>query len=454
MPSRIAALVLLAILACPPLLGQAPQPIDGTIATVGLQTIYRSDVEMERMRTRLQHGPQAKEPSTCEVLEQYLVNALLLDQATLDSIQVTEKEVEPEVEQRLNAFIRQVGDEKTLEKQYGRSMRDVRRELLTLAIEQRKAQRVRSNIVGKVHVTPSEVREFFTSLPHDSIPMVSERYTYRQLCLLPLASEKAKFEVRERLLALRERILKGERFPTLAVAYSEDRASAIKGGEMGYLPRESFVKPFADAAFALHDGQVSQIVETEYGYHIIQLIGRKGDLVNVRHILLKPNYTPDMLQSTTLRLDSIRTRIVQDSISFEQACATWSNDQDTYRNGGLVPNPYRGGSLLDRESMIPIDYYELKKLQPGEISKPFESRDLKGNVMIKIIKLERIIPSHQMNLELDYADIQELAKRVKEQQLFDEWLTRKQKSVFISIDPQYEHCEFHYPFWRGKFAAQ
>jgi len=454
MPSRIAAFVLLFISACQQLLGQAPAPIDGTIATIGLQTIYRSDVEMELMRARLQPNPEAKQPNECTVLEGYLINALLLDQATLDSIKVSENEVQSEVEQRLNAFIRQVGDEKALEKQYGRSMREIRRELLNLAIEQRKAQRVRSNIVGKVHLTPSEVREFFKALPADSIPVVSERYSYRQLCLLPLASETAKFEVRERLLALRERILKGESFATLAVAYSEDRASAIKGGEMGYLPKESFVKPFADAASALHDGQVSQIVETEYGYHIIQLIGRKGDLIDVRHILLKPNYTPDMLQTTTQRLDSMRTLILQDSITFEAACASWSNDHDTRRNGGLVPNPYRGGSLLDRESMIPIDYYELKKLQPGEISMPFESRDLKGNVMIKIIKLERIDPSHKMNLDLDYAEIQELAKRVKEQKLFDDWLERKQQSIFISIAPHYKSCDFHYPFWREKFAAQ
>jgi len=240
---------------------------------------------MELMRMRMQ-GVPVNANSRCEVLESLLLKNVLLDQADLDSVVVKSSEVDAEVDRRIQYFLQQVGGETELVKQYGKPIREIRAELATMLTDQRRAERVRASVVGDVKVTPSQVKNFYAHVVPDSLPLMPESFIYRQLVMQPVSSDNATYEVKERLLALRQRILQGERFATLAMAYSEDRASAARGGEMGYMPKESFVKPFADAAFALQDGQVSQIVETEYGFHIIQMIGKKGKTANVRHILL------------------------------------------------------------------------------------------------------------------------------------------------------------------------
>lgn len=426
--------------------GVVGQQIDGTVAMVGTRPILLSDVEMELMRMRMQ-GEAVGSQSRCEVLESLLLKNLLLDQADMDSVMVSESEVSGEVDRRIQFFIHQVGSEEELVRQYGKPVREIREELSTMLAEQRRMERVRASVVGDVKVTPSQVKEFYARVSKDSLPMMPEAYIYRQLVMAPLSSEKATFEVKERLLGLRQRILNGERFSTLAMAYSEDRASAARGGEMGYMPRESFVKPFADAAFALQDGQVSQIVETEYGYHIIQMIGKKGKTANVRHILLKPHYTSSMIQATVERLDSIRGAVLNDSLTFEEACYRYSTDKETRLSGGLSINPLHGGVKLDKESMVPTDYYEVRALEPNGMSMPFESRDLRGNVVVKVVQLVRRVPMHRATIEEDYDVIQDLAKREKEKQLFENWLAKKEQSLYVSIDSQFSGCTFERDYW-------
>lgn len=423
------------------------QQIDGTVAMVGTRAVLLSDVEMELMRMRMQ-GAELNARSRCEVLESLLLKNILLDQADLDSVVVSEKEVSGEVDRRMQYFVQQVGSEDELVRQYGKPLREIRSELTTMLIEQRRTDRVRASVVGEVKVTPSQVKSYYARVPQDSLPMMPEAYVYRQLVLAPLSSETATYDVKERLLGLRQRILNGERFSTLAMAYSEDRASAVRGGEMGYMPRESFVKPFADAAFALQDGQVSQIVETEYGYHIIQMIGKRGKTANVRHILLKPHYTATMIQATVDRLDSIRDAVLKDSMTFEQACYRYSTDKETRLNGGVSVNPMHGGVKLDKESMVPTDYYEVRALEAQGITKPFESRDVRGNVVVKLVQLMRRVPMHRATLDEDYDVIQGLAKQEKEKQLFENWLATKEQSLYVTIDPQFLDCTFARSFWQ------
>lgn len=429
------------------------QLLDGTIANVGTRQLLYSDVEMEMVRARMQNA-EAQKNTTCGVLEGLLVHYMLLDQADLDSIPLQSLDNSQEIEQRLSHYIQQAGSEDALEKQYGRTIAEIRQEMSQLVGEQRRSEQVRGKIIEKVLVTPSEVKQYFVALPSDSLQLIPEQFIYRQLVLSPIEAAEAEFQVKEKLLNLRERILKGERFSTLAVAYSEDRGSSIKGGEMGYMPREGFVKSFADAAFALNDGQVSPIVKTEYGYHLIQMIGKKGKLANVRHILLRPSYSSEILSRTVKRLDSIKALIGADSLTFEDACLKYSDDKDTRLNGGFAVNPQTGGTTLDKETMMPVDYYAIKELKVGEMSAPFESRDRLGNVVIKVIRLERVIPSHKMNLNEDYALVQSMAKQQKERKVFDDWVEKKQSNMYIWLDSRYADCPFKYTFWKSKMTSK
>ena len=429
------------------------QLLDGTIANVGTRQLLYSEVEMEMVRARMQNA-EAQKNTTCGVLEGLLVHYMLLDQADLDSIPLQSLDNSQEIEQRLSHYIQQAGSEDALEKQYGRTIAEIRQEMSQLVGEQRRSEQVRGKIIEKVLVTPSEVKQYFAALPSDSLQLIPEQFIYRQLVLSPIEAAEAEFQVKEKLLNLRERILKGERFSTLAVAYSEDRGSSIKGGEMGYMPREGFVKSFADAAFALNDGQVSPIVKTEYGYHLIQMIGKKGKLANVRHILLRPSYSSEILSRTVKRLDSIKALIGADSLTFEDACLKYSDDKDTRLNGGFAVNPQTGGTILDKETMMPVDYYAIKELKVGEMSAPFESRDRLGNVVIKVIRLERVIPSHKMNLNEDYALVQSMAKQQKERKVFDDWVEKKQSNMYIWLDSRYADCPFKYTFWKSKMTSK
>ncbi len=424
--------------------------VDGVVATVGTHPVFLSDVEMEIARARMQGGGPA--PSRCEVLESVLIHNLFLDQADLDSIPSNATGESPETDRRIAYFIQQAGGEAGLEKAYGRPIQQIRKDLQKMLDEQQRTSQVRQSVVRDVQVTPSEVRAFYAGEPRDSLPMMPVSYIYRQLVLDPTDKSLADYEVRERLLKLRGRIIKGERFSTLAVAYSEDRGSAIKGGEMGYLPKESFVKPFADAAASLREGQVSNIVKTEYGYHIIQMIGRKDKLINVRHILLKPSYTSEMIARTSQRLDSIRG-LLSDSLTFAQACERYSQDKDTKMNGGYAVNPMAGGLRFEKEAILPVDFYALQELKEGQVSRPYESRDRLGNAVVKMVQLERIIPAHRVNLELDYDRVQELAKQRKERKVLEEWIGKKVGRTYIHIDPEYKSCRFERSAWTPKFES-
>ncbi|MDX9847105.1 MAG: peptidylprolyl isomerase, partial [Tenuifilaceae bacterium] len=240
---------------------------------------------------------------------------------------------------------------------------------------------------------------------------------------------------------------KGERFATLAVAYSEDRASATRGGELGFRAREELVKAFADVAFNLRDGQVSQIVETEYGFHIIQMIERRNDQVNVRHILMKPSFTTTQLAQAQSKLDSIANLIKTDSLTFNRAAQMFSEDQKTRFGGGLMINPQTNTSLFEREHFAPADFYVIRNLKPNHISDPFESRDEHANVVYKIAMITRIIPQHKANLDDDYAIIQMMAKSKKQQEVFLNWVKSKVKTTYVRIDPSYQNCTFDMDGW-------
>jgi len=420
--------------------------IDQVIAVVGGDMILSSDIEQEVMRMKMQ-GNLPEGDIKCKILEELLIQKLLLNQSKIDSLTANESTIDGEIDRRLRYFINQIGSEKALENYFKKSIFEIKDDLREVIKDQQMTQQMKQKIVEKVTVTPSEVKNFYKNLPKDSLPVIPEQYKLQEISLYPPSSKEAKFRVKEKLLDLRSRILKGERFSMLAMAYSEDLGSAKKGGELGFRTRDELVKAFADVAFNLADGQVSQIVETEYGFHIIQMIEKRNNQVNVRHILLKPQFTSAMLVEAQNKLDSIAKLIKSDSLTFEKACAWYSEDKKTKMNGGLVVNASTNTQYFEKEQLQPSDYYIIKNLKKGEMSQPFESRDENANVIFKIIKLNEVIPMHKANLDDDFDNILRMTKQSKEQDVFMKWVKEKQKTTYIKIDASYQACKFQSDGW-------
>lgn len=424
----------------------AQHVIDQILGVVGSEKILLSDIEQEKLRLKMQ-GESVTDNFECDVFEQLLIHKLLLNQAAIDSIEVSAETVEGEMERRLRYFINQVGSEAELEKYYGKPIYRIKRDLRKSIKESLVAQQMQESIVQNVSITPSEVKKIFKTFPKDSLPVIPEQYEIRQIVLYPAASSDARLEVREKMLGIRERILKGERFTTLAVAYSEDRATATRGGELGFKGREELVKNFSDVAFGLKDGQVSQIVETEYGFHLIQMIERRNDRVNVRHILMKPTFSMAQLAESNVKLDSIVDLIKSDSLTFKDAARRFSEDEKTRMSGGLLINQVDNTSLFEKEYLAPADFYVIRQLKEGEISAPFESRDEHAQVVNKVVKITRIVPQHVANLNQDYAIVQQMATMQKKQEVFSEWVKKMIGATFITIDPSFQNCRFEYSGW-------
>ena len=317
-------------------------------------------------------------------------------------------------------------------------------------MEQSLAQQKQQEVMSSAGTaTPSEVLEFYKNTEESDLPIVSTQYKLSQIVLYP-DQEAAKVAVKEKLLDFRNRIIKGEKFSTLATLYSEDPGSAIRGGELGMASKNFFWPQFSDAAVALKEGQISQIVETPDGFHIIQMVKKEGDMFNARHILLKPKYTSDDRVKAFNRLDSLRTLIMADSISFKMAAMTNSHDLKSAVSGGLMADPNTGASLFEKDQLKPADYAVIKDMKEGEISEPFESLDdegRSGNLIYKILKLEKIIPSHTATVDADFAIIQNIANRKRQLDAISEFIKEKQAVTYIKIDDLFKQCNFEREGW-------
>jgi peptidyl-prolyl cis-trans isomerase SurA len=310
--------------------------IDKIVAIVGESTILESDVQMQYVQMRRQGMISAGKASRCRILEDIMVQKLLYHQSKLDSLPLDPGEVERQLDARLEVFVKQIGSQEALEKFYHKSFLEIKDDFRDDVREQVLAGKEQGNIIQDVTMTPGEVKSFYKKLPKDSIPVIPEQYEIQQIQINPPYSAEAKIAARQKLLDLRKRIIEGERFSTLAILYSEDPGSARRGGELGYTGKAELDKDFARVAFSLRKGQVSPIVETRFGYHIIQLIDRKGDMINVRHILIKPKLSADAIRRANTLLDSIARQIRIDSLSFRKAAFLYSEDKETRTTGGLV----------------------------------------------------------------------------------------------------------------------
>jgi len=423
--------------------------VDKTIALIGNEMIMLSQVESEAQMMKAR-GLNADKNARCEIFENMLVSKLFLIQAKLDSLVVNEAAVESSLDGRIMEVQSALGGEKEVEAYFGKPLYKLRQEWRATLSEQSLIQEMQQKVSSNVtELTPSDVEAFYKETPEEDLPMVSTKYRLRQIVIYP-DREKANLAVKEKLLELRERIVNGDKFSTLARMYSEDPGSMIKGGELGMMNRNVFWPVFSDAAMALKVGQVSQIVESPDGFHIIQLIAREGDNFNARHILIKPKYTTDDRIKAFDRLDSIRTLIVNDTISFSAAAKIYSQDRKTSTSGGLMADENTGSSYFEKDQLKPADYAALRRMKEGEVSEPIESLDNEGrngNTVYKILYLEKIIPSHPASFKEDFSELQNQANQKNAMEAIDKFIKEKQKSTYIIIDPLMQGCNFTNKGW-------
>jgi peptidyl-prolyl cis-trans isomerase SurA len=369
---------------------------------------------------------------------------LLLIQAQKDSLTVSSNQIESELERRIQYFVRQIGSEQKLEEYYNKSIPEIKQDFRKLLREQMLTQQMQSQLMQDIEVSPKNVKQFYKNLHEDSIPVINKSVQINQIVKYPSETEKAEIEARNRLLELRKRILKGEKFSTLAVLYSDDPGTARKGGELGFRTQEELDPAFADAAFSLQEGEVSGIVESAYGLHIIKLLAREGEQVNVRHILIKPKVSMKLRQKVMNKLDSIATVVRKDEMTFEEAALKFSEDKKYKMNGGLLVNPRTSGNEFQLDELPNQDYQAIQNLQVGEISEPYEAQDENGNTIFKIVKLKSRTERHKANLEKDYNRIKQLALQQKRQNYIQKWLTQKQKETYIHIDEAFRDCDMNF----------
>lgn len=423
---------------------QQSSVIDQVVAVVGKNVILQSDIENQYIQMRLQKGIVGTADNIrCTILEDMLFQKLLLNQAELDSITVTDEQVEQEMERRLKYFISELGSQEKLEAYYNKSVVEIKNELRRMVKEQTLGQKVQAEIMAKIEVTPQEIRQFFKNMSKDSIPMVPAEYEIAQIVKKPPISVDEKLAVKERLSELRKRILAGERFSTLAVLYSEDPGSARKGGELGFYGRGELYPEFEAVGFKLRDGEISDIVETEAGFHIIQMIERRGDYINVRHILLMTKVSPMALEKAKTELDSIVNLIRNDSITFEAAVEKFSEDENK-TNGGLLLNPYTGGTRFEAEVLDPQVSFVVDKLNINELSNPVPMKTEDGKDAYRLLKLVVKTTPHKANLTEDYNRIQAWALEEKKEKAVHHWIKNKSKNAFVDIHPDFAHCNFEF----------
>lgn len=430
--------------------------IDKTIAVIGDEMVTISTLEQEIQYMRAQ-GMASDANMRCSVLESVLESKLFLMQARIDSLDVNNDVVASNVNQRIDQLKTTLGGEEEVENYFGKSLYKLRQEWTKQLEDQNLTQQMQQQIASKVpEMTPYDVKEFVAKTDSADLPMVPIRYQLSQICIYP-DREAANLAVKEKLLAIRERIINGEKFATLARIYSEDPGSARKGGELGMASKSIFWPVFADAAMSLKPGIISQIVETPDGFHIIEVLDKKGDMFNARHILMKPEYTVEDREKAFKTLDSLKHQIQVDSLSFKMAARFYSQDPATRTNSGQMADPNTGSSYFEIDQLKPQDYNAIKDLTVGEISESFESLDNEGrsgNTVYKIIRLDNILPAHVATFENDYSQLADETHTKSAMAEIDKFLDEKILATHVVIDPIFKNCDFQREGWKSKIGSE
>lgn len=424
--------------------------IDEVVWVVGDEPIFRSDVEEQYSQMR-QEGEQLAGDPYCVIPERMAVEKLYLHQAKLDTITAPEAQVASGVDRRLDYFVANLGSREKVEEYFRKPFPQLREQLMELMRTNYIIEQVQQSLTKDVKVTPSDVRKYYSNLPSDSIPYVPMQVEAQIIEIFPNIPEQEIEDVKARLRDYADRVNRGESdFSTLAIMYSED-GSAMQGGELGYHGRADWVPEFSQVAFNLSDPKkVSRIVETEYGYHIIQLIDKKGEQVNVRHILLTPKVSNKDLSDGVIKLDSLRKEIVAGKFSFEEAAQFVSQDKDTKNNKGIMVNMKNGSTRFEMQDLLPEVARKIELMQPGDISEAFIMKDPKKNRdVIAIVKLTERIPGHKATLSDDYGMIKQMYEADAKNKVIKEWVEKKIGSTYTKIAEGWDGCEFNFKGWNS-----
>lgn len=423
-------------------LGQK-KSLDKVAAVVGNSIILNSDIERE-YDNYLMQGNQPNQSIKCQVLQQLLTQKLLAQQAVIDSVIVKDDDVTNEVDRRMRAYVQRAGGQETLEKFLGKSIIQYKDEIRPDIREQMTAQRMQQKITEKVNVTPQDVKNFFASIAKDSLPAVNKEVEIAEIEIDPKLSREEKQISRDKAEALRARIVKGEDFATLATLYSQDPGSAPAGGDLGFTDRSNLVKEFAAVAFKIKPGEISPVFETDYGFHFLQVIERRGEQVHVRHILIVPAITQASLDRAKTKADSIYNIIKSKKVDFSSAALYYSDDKETKYNGGIMLNPE---NVEVRSAFIPTNKLDpqvalvVDTMKVGSIAPPVLVTSQSNKKSYKIFYLKSETDAHQTNLAQDYPKLKDAAMENKTSKTVSEWFEKKRKQTYINIDPEYQTCE-------------
>jgi peptidyl-prolyl cis-trans isomerase SurA len=422
--------------------------IDEVVWIVGDDAILKSDVEEERLNAQY-NGTKFDGDPYCVIPEQIAIQKLYLHQAAIDSVEVTDNEVLQRVEWQINNIIRQIGSKEKMEEYFNKTYTQIRETMRESTRDGLVVQKMQQKLVGDIKVTPAEVRRYFDKLPKDSVPYVPTQVEVQIITQEPKIPVSEIEDVKKRLREYTNRITSGDTpFSSLAILYSEDPGSARRGGELGFMGKGELLPEFASVAFNLQDPKkVSKIVETEYGFHIIQLIEKRGDRINCRHILLKPKVSDKDLDASIHRLDSVANDIRKAKFTFEQAASVISQDKDSRNNNGIMPNSNSGTSKFEMDQLPQEVAKAVDKLNVGEISKAFTMVNSKGKQVCAVVKLRTRIDGHKATMTDDYQNLKDIVIGKLRAEKLDQWIREKQKKTYVRINENWRKCDFKYPGW-------
>jgi peptidyl-prolyl cis-trans isomerase SurA len=425
------------------------QVIDQVMAVVGARIVLRSEIEKQYIQFLAQGAPETDE-TKCGIFDQLLLQKLMLNQAEIDSVTVSESQVDGELDRRMRFYVKQIGSEEKLEEYFHTTIRELKAEFRGLIKDQLTVQTMQSKITKDVSATPSDVRGYFESIPKDSLPYIDAEMEVAQIVRKPPVSAEEKKAVKDTLNSYRNRILNGEAdFVVYAALYSQDAGSAKKGGELGFFERGTMVPEFEAAAYNLKAGEISPVLETKFGFHILQLIERRGDQINVRHILLKPKTSDnDLIRSVNL-LDSLRKEINNNTISFEAAAEKFSDDEETKYNGGLMINAETNTSRLSPDKIDRTLFFQVDSMSLNQASVPLQMITAEGKPAYRIVMVKSRTKPHQPTLKEDYQKIQEVTLQEKQNKVLSDWVSKKQKTTYIHVNEEYGNCQI-LKHWSGQ----
>lgn len=438
---QIIIIISLALLCGHNLLAQQKEVIDKVVAIVGSELVLLSDIEEQRALMESQNGT-LPENARCLILDNMLSTNLLLNQAKLDSVVVADEEVESQLNARIDRILQYMnGDVSQFEEYYGQSVGKVKEQFREDLKNQLLSDRMRGEIMIGITVTPAEVQDFFDKIPADSLPYFNSEVEIGEVVYYPKVNEEERQKAMDKLTDLRQQIVDGADFAELAQKHSDDPGSGRIGGDLGWTKRGSFVPEFEAAAYNLDKGEMSDLVESEFGFHLIQLLERRGNSIKARHILVKPEITDADMELAKNQLDTVRMLVETDSVSFSRAIKKFSDeDTQSYNNDGRMVNPATGNTFFEIGDLDPDIYFTVDTMEIGSLSAPFEFVDQTGETAFRIVQLQSRSKPHKANLKQDYSKIQKAAIESKKSEFVAQWVEERVNSTYITVDDMYNTC--------------